>query len=376
MSMDPITGGGTAERTFQICLALANKGYKSTLLTTDIGMTRERRLQFKNIRLITLKCICKRFYLFKFSFSELHSIIKDAEIIHLSGHWTIINALIYLLARRYDTPYVVCPAGALLNVGRSRFAKRLYNEVIGYKTIRNASACIAISSNEISHFTSYNVSTNQIKIIPNGINPADFKLKNDETFRKKFAIGDGPFILFVGRLNHIKGPDILIQAFALVQKELKNFQLVLAGPDDGLEPELIKLIRELNLSNRVHLIGYIGGKDKANAYHTAELLVIPSRQEAMSIVVLEAGICGTPVVLTDKCGFDAVEKVNGGLVVPATAEGLAHGIKKILSDSKNAEYFGTSLKLFVEEHFTWDKVVQEYIKLFNTILSLENSCEF
>lgn len=373
MSMDPITGGGTAERTFQISLALATNGNNCTILTTDIGMTDERRLQFKNIKLIALSCIWKRLYLFKFSSSELRSIVQDTDIIHLMGHWTLINALIFLLARRYHKPYVVCPAGALPNVGRNRVAKWLYNQLVGFRIVRMACACIAISRNEIDHFTSYNISRNKIRVIPNGVDPADFQFRDDKTFRQKYAIGDGPFILFVGRLNHIKGPDLLIRAFSLIQKDFENLQLVLAGPDEGLKAKLIRIINELHLLKRIHFIGYVGGKDKSFAYHAADLLVIPSRQEAMSIVVLEAGMCGTPVVLTDRCGFNAVEEVSGGKVVPATVDGLAHGIQNILSRSTNNGLFGANLKKFVKKHFIWDVIVQNYVDLYKTILPCETA---
>jgi glycosyltransferase involved in cell wall biosynthesis len=236
-----------------------------------------------------------------------------------------------------------------------------------------ASACIAISRNEIEHFTSYNISRNKIRVIPNGVDPADFQFRDDKTFRQKYAIGDGPFILFVGRLNHIKGPDLLIRAFSLAQKNFENLQLVLAGPDEGFKAKLIQIINKLHLSRRIHFIGYVGGKDKSFAYHAADLLVIPSRQEAMSIVVLEAGMCGTPVVLTDRCGFNAVEEVSGGKVVPATVDGLAQGIQNVLSRSTNNGLFGANLRNFVKKHFIWDVIVQNYVDLYKTILFCETA---
>ena len=371
MSMDPITGGGTAERTLQISLALEAKGNKCTILTTDIGMTNKRRLQFKNIKLVALTCMSKRFYLFKFSLPELIAIVQEADIIHLMGHWTFLNALVFLLARRYHKPYVICPAGALPNVGRSRVTKWIYNQLIGYRTVRMASAGIAISENEIDHFFSYKTPNRKIIVIPNGVNPVDFRFRNDKAFRQKHVLGEGPFILFMGRLNHIKGPDLLIRAFALIHKQFESLKLVLAGPDDGLQHTLMQAVKDFNLIEKVHFIGYVGGQDKSSAYHAADMLVIPSRQEAMSIVVLEAGICGTPVVLTDRCGFNSVEEVKGGMVVPATAEGIAHGIHHLLDDSKNNRLYGANLKKFIEKNFVWDVIVKKYVDLYKTLIACD-----
>jgi glycosyltransferase involved in cell wall biosynthesis len=172
----------------------------------------------------------------------------------------------------------------------------------------------------------------------------------------------------MGRLNHIKGPDLLIRAFARIHGQFDSLKLVLAGPDDGLKSDLIRIMKEMRLTDKVRFIGYVGGDEKSCAYHAADLLVIPSRQEAMSIVVLEAGICGTPVVLTDRCGFDAVAEVNGGRVVPATIEGLEHGIQSIMTNSKNTASFGANLKKIIEKNFVWDAIVQNYVDLYNSMM--------
>jgi glycosyltransferase involved in cell wall biosynthesis len=115
-------------------------------------------------------------------------------------------------------------------------------------------------------------------------------------------------------------------------------------------------------------VGYLSGVMKSQAYHAADLLVIPSRQEAMSIVVLEAGITGTPVLLTDKCGFDEVEKIRGGKVVPASVEGLQKGLVELLSNLDRLKLMGENLKRYTLEHFTWNSVIEKYLSLYNQVL--------
>ena len=75
------------------------------------------------------------------------------------GHWTILNALVYVICRRTRTPYVVCPAGSLPIFGRSKAIKRLYNWLVGRRIIGDAARCIAISVEEIEHFSDYGVPT-------------------------------------------------------------------------------------------------------------------------------------------------------------------------------------------------------------------------
>ena len=214
----------------------------------------------------------------------------------------------------------------------------------------------------------YGVSLESISIIPNGVNNNDFLADDALDFRKKMDLEDISFILFLGRLNVIKGPDLLLEAFYNIKNNLQDFHLVFVGPDDGMLSELKQMVDEYQLNDRIHFIGYLGGADKSNAYHAADLLVIPSRQEAMSIVVLEAGISGTPVLLTDQCGFNVIEKIDGGKVVQPSVKGIELGLIEILRDKDRLNSMGSNLKQYTNENFTWDSIIGKYLTLFGQIL--------
>jgi glycosyltransferase involved in cell wall biosynthesis len=367
MSLDPTTGGGTAERTLQISLALTDVGHDCTILTTDLGMTVERRLQLNNIRLIALPCLCKRLYLFKFSLSELRAAVLEANIIHLMSHWTFINALVYLLTICYKKPYAVCPAGALPVFGRSKFIKKLYNVVVGRAIIRNAFFHIAIADNELSHFAEYGVPATKVSLIPNGVNPVDFTIHDHEKdiFRKHAGLDSNPYILFMGRLNVIKGPDLLLQAFLSIFDRFPDVHLVFAGPDGGMLQTLKEQISTQEQKKRIHFVGHIAGNIKASAYSSALLLVVPSRQEAMSIVALESGVCGVPVLMTDQCGFGTLSDIGGGMVVLATVDALSEGLVSLLENRSNLPSMGERFKTYILEHYTWHAAAIAYLGLFN-----------
>ncbi len=180
---------------------------------------------------------------------------------------------------------------------------------------------------------------------------------------------DAPIILFVGRLNRIKGPDLLLEAFIRVVREKGlPHHLAFAGPDSGMLNELQAATAREDMKGRVHFLGYVGDEDKSHAYHAADLLVIPSRQEAMSIVVLESGIAGTPVLLTDQCGFDDVASVKGGMVVSASVEGLQGGLMAMTGDPAQLTTMGENLEKYVREHFLWDHTAKLYLELFKRII--------
>ena len=170
-------------------------------------------------------------------------------------------------------------------------------------------------------------------------------------------------------MNFIKGPDLLLRAFCHVANKLKAFDLVFVGPDEGLLADLKDVVARAGLNDRVHFIGYLHGKDKSQAYHAADLVVVPSRQEAMSIVALEAGITGTPILMTDHCGFDEVATVGAGKVVAASVDALQEGLIELLRDPVQLKSMGENLRRYTCENFLWNSVVNKYIELYHQLLN-------
>jgi glycosyltransferase involved in cell wall biosynthesis len=362
MSIDPITGGGTAERIVQIARAMSKGDCDISILTLDIGITNEVKRNLKNINLILLKCINKRFYIPGFDFTMISKIVKNSDMIHMMGHWTLINAIVYYYIKKFKRPFTICPAGALPLYGRSKFFKKIYNLLIGNRIVQNADQCIAITKKEYTDFDIYKIGDQKIKLIPNGINLEDYKYQDNTIFKEKYDIKK-KIILFLGRLNYIKGLDLLIEAFIDSGEHVKDYQLVIIGPDEGMLKPMEKIVKKSDRFDDILFLGYIGGKEKSMAFHAADLVVIPSRQEAMSIVVLEAGISGTPVVMTDQCGFNEIESINGGLIVSASVKGIKSGIHKILSDPEKLIEKGENLKQFCHKFYTWNASAEKYSEI-------------
>ena len=367
MSIDPVTGGGTAERTIQLAKHLSKVGITSSILTSDVGIRPEFIESLEGIDVTVLPCLLPRFYVPRIELWELTSIITSSDVIHLMNHWTLLNAIVYAICRKTGTPYVVCPAGALPIYGRSKILKKIYNAMFGTKMIQKAARHVAITATEADQFRDYGINPALVDVIPNGIDPADFKARDARRFREMYGLRDHPFVLFMGRLNIIKGPDLLLQAFAEVRTDIPYCHLVFAGPDGGMQASLERFAAQHGLQQYVHFIGYVGGEEKSWAYHAAELLAIPSRQEAMSIVAIEAGISGTPVLMTNVCGFNQIAAIGAGIIVQPTVAGIREGLVQ-LSDGKKMKTMGRRLKKLVLENYTWNSVVKKYIRLFEEIL--------
>lgn len=364
-SIDLKSGGGTGERTFQMSHALAQAGVQCTVLTLAIGLDSARIDAMRPANTVALPCLWRRFYVPLGGWLTIRRLVREADLIHLMGHWSALNALVYLAARWAGKPYVVCPAGALPLFGRSGWLKRAYNFLVGDAIIRNASAWIAVTPIEFPQFAAYGIPASNVRVLPNGVREDDVSPQMPPYTGR---LPDSPFILFMGRLNPIKGPDLLLEAFAQVSGRFPGHHLVFAGPDGGMLAELTASAGRLGLSHRVHFLGHVDGGEKAGAYRSAQLLVVPSRQEAMSIVALEAGISGTPVLLTDQCGFDEIAALDPRLVVPASSEGLAAGLLALLGDAGELRQIGLRTRAFVREKYAWTTIITRYLDLYRRIL--------
>ena len=90
----------------------------------------------------------------------------------------------------------------------------------------------------------------------------------------------------------------------------------------------------------------------------------------MSIVVLEAGISDTPVILTDQCGFDEIAKIGGGKVSTASVDGIYSSLLEVLKDPSDLDKMGKNLKEFVNKNYTWSVVIVKYIELYKNLINL------
>jgi glycosyltransferase involved in cell wall biosynthesis len=247
--------------------------------------------------------------------------------------------------------------------GRSRVLKRSYNALGGATLVREAAAWIAITELEAQDFGPYGVDPRRVEVIPNGIEASDYVDGDPAAFRKRYALGDDRLVLFMGRLNAIKGPDLLLEAFAREAAVLPGHTLIYAGPDGGMRAELERRALAAGVAARIKFVDWVGGRDKVGAYRAAELVVIPSRQEAMSLVALEAGACAKPVLMTDRCGFDAAVHSGGALAVPPEPAALGAALRGLLCGSQ-LEQIGARLHDLVVRDYTWDAAVRRYAAVF------------
>lgn len=369
--LDSAIGGGTAERTYQLARFMTQLGVECTVLTLDIGLGSKRReaLRFANLEVVA--CLNPRYFLPKLTMRRARALVKKCDIVLLSGHWTILNVLVARACQQLQLPYMFAPAGALVPFGRSIGLKRIYDAMVGKTLVRNAACWIAVTEAERADFMRYGIDDQQVVVIPNGINPVDYRINSlDAEASRSVAKSSGaPYVLFLGRLNLIKGPDLLIDAFSLLAAKHPGVHLILAGPDDGMQASLLQRAEERGLRDRIHFPGFLEGPIKAGILREATLLVIPSRREAMSIVVLEGGICGCPVLFTDACGLEVLALRQAGTMTSVSVVDLAEAMDRLLADPGLCRSQAERLHRIVLNEYTWAAQAQRLIDCARQVLA-------
>jgi len=362
ISLDSKLGGGTAERTRHLAVHLAKAGSICETIAMT-GNSWQREFDEHGVKSYITGRIGQRFPIPLLNPWRAWRAVRNAEVLHIMGYWNLLSVAMGLLALIARRPYILCPAGEFASVGASEPIKKVFHLLPGRWLIKMASGFIAITDLEQGQIARLaGVPAASIPVIGNAVaEPGTGRPANGA------QLPEEPFILFMGRLAPVKGPDFLIQAY-LDTPAAQRYPLVMAGPDFGMQPALQAQVDASGLSGRIHFIGFLDEAQRTQAYRQAMMLVIPSRSEAMSLVALEAGVVGVPVLLTDTCGFDQVEQVGGGVVVPASAAGIAQGLQRMLADPVELKAKGGRLKAFILEHYTWSATVQVMLRHFARLL--------
>ena len=381
--------GGTPKVVFELCRELVRKGHNVTVYTTDVFNKNSRQsavgsrqstncieAEVEGIKIKYFKNISnslafnQKVFISPAISKALKKNLKQFDMVHLHEFRTLQNAAAYKYLTKYKIPYILSAHGSVLRLMGKEFLKMLFDKSIGFKILKSAKRVIAVSNIEVEQYIKMGVERDRISLIPNGINISEFenadKVKGN--FRRAYKLSDKKILLFIGRLNAIKGIDFLLNTFAILTKDIKDTILVIAGPDDGYKSEIESRINLLKINDKVLLIDGLYGEDKISAMKDADMFIYPSRHEIFGIAPLEALMCGTPVIVTENCGCaDFLREANGGIVVKyQDISGLLDSIQNILDKKEEAKKLASNGMELVQRQFNWNEITKDMIKLYKT----------
>jgi glycosyltransferase involved in cell wall biosynthesis len=209
-----------------------------------------------------------------------------------------------------------------------------------------------------------------LEVIPNGFFPEKMNCstKGLVSPAEMAKWMDRPYILFLGRLHHVKGLDYLADAFAIVAQRNPEIDLVVAGPDYGMLQQFEAHVFRLGISQRVHVVGMVFGANKYAAIRNAVCLCQPSRQEGFSMTIIEALASGVPVVISKDCHFPEVEEIGAGHVVELNAMSIANALLQIVDNGEWRKIAGQKARELVLSKYTWPKIAERSIAVYKRVI--------
>jgi D-inositol-3-phosphate glycosyltransferase len=245
------------------------------------------------------------------------------------------------------------------------------------RRVRAEAAVIACSDAILANSTTeaeqlvelYGADPARIEVVPPGVDHAFFSPGSQRGARAALGLGDHPVLLFVGRIQPLKGLTVAIEALARLDRHPDAVLVVVGGPSGAQgEAELAAardLVEALGLVGRVRFVEPQPHHLLSTYYRAADVCVVPSRSESFGLVALEAAACGTPVVAAAVGGLLSIvdDGVTGLLVDTRDPADHAAAVAAVLDDPAKARSMGEA-GAALARGFTWSTTAARLRRLY------------
>ena len=303
--------------------------------------------------------------------------MKDSpDVIHTIGIRSFQSFIATIVAKKKKIPLVISDQGGLTthpdlkNGGVfKKFLYKLQTPMINF-IIKNSTKISVANEYEKKIFEKFD-QTSKIEVIRNGINLETMKTKTDN-FKKKHGIVL-PFVLFIGRFSKVKGIDILLHAIKILkdQPELENICFVIMGVDFGFQNQMVQMINDFGIKQKIHLITNPSREDVIAAYSESEFLVLPSRWELSPLPPLEGFAFKKSVISTNVHGIPSTitDRKNGILVKNEDFHELAEAIMELINDRQKCLEYGLSGYNLVKTECNSKSMAEKTLRMYNQIIN-------
>lgn len=244
------------------------------------------------------------------------------------------------------------------------YINRLVDSFIGNKVVAISSDMRDIINREL------NVPEERIQVILNGMDTSHFRPPSEEealSCRTKFDVAEDDNVLcIVGRLDWVKGHDILFEALRMLQAEGYSFTLLCAGTG-GYGEEIQELASELGIRDAIKFLGFT---EPRSVYWASDVIVLPSRREGFACATAEAMLCGTVPIRTPTAGAsDQIDDEENGFIVPFDApDELARRIQFLLDHPDERRKMSEAAQTTAVDRFALESSVDKIESLYGTLI--------
>ena len=367
--------GGTIAAVHGLCKALAGRGHRVTVLTTNadgdetLDVPLESAVDVDGVEVHYFPLSLYRPCYSPAMGRALARHVRDADVVHLHSVFLWPTWAGARAARRAGVSYVVSPRGMLVDHlirRKNRWLKAAWLRVCGRDALRHAAAIHVTSELERESLATARCALSDVRMIENGVDPIAAPVDDAQALRSLGLSADRPFVLYLGRISWKKGLDRLV----LAMRHVGSAQLIVVGNDDENHwPHIQGLIEQERMQHRVRYCGPVYDDRKWALLRAAACLVLPSYSENFGNIVLEAMGAACPVVVTPEVGAaQLVRDAGAGLVVDGNPEELGRAISSFAGDSALRARMGDAGARAVRERHGWPGRADEMLALYEDVL--------
>lgn len=300
---------------------------------------------------------------------------QSYDLIH--SHYWLSGAVGRRLAREWGVPHVTMfhTLGEVKNRARLSEHEPTYRIREEAAIADTADRIIVASEHERMPLAQlYGADQNKVCVVPLGVDLERFRPIERRAARHAVGLDGQPVILFVGRVEPLKGVDILIAAAAQISVE-SDFLLLIIGADASTHGELAHLRRlavELGVADKVQFVEPVDHERLPLFYNAADVCVVPSYYESFGLVALEAMACGVPVVAARVGGLvSTVRDGETGYLIPwHCPEPFAERLELLLMNEDLRRHLGRRARIAAEQYH-WSKIAEQVAQIYDELVAGE-----
>jgi glycogen(starch) synthase len=385
----PRVVGGLARHVHDLSVSLAADGVDVDVITIDESGTSPAEEMMQGVHVIRVKPynLVPRDFISGILQLNLSMMEKTLSLVRQGERYDIVHAHDWLVAyaARAAKHALKLPLVATIHAteyGRNRGLhtdeQRYISDVEWWLTYEawKVICCSRYMHHELQRV--FHLPDDKIEIIPNGVEPQQFKAgRVDPSVLKLYAAPDENIVFFIGRLVQEKGVQILLEAVPQVLAAVPKTKFIIAGKGPVLDALRVQA-RQMGIEHHLYFTGYINDMTRNALYQAAKAAVFPSLYEPFGIVALEAMAAKAPVIVSDIGGLSEIVEhgVDGLKCYPGNAISLADQLVTLLQNEVFARQLAEKAYQKVESEFSWQEIATQTRNIYQHVLAEYNKCDW
>ena len=295
----------------------------------------------------------------------------DYKVVH--SHYWLSGWVGQALAQRENIPHVLTfhTLGLIKMQSRAGEVEPVERQQVERDLMASAQRIVAFSAHERDAMVRlYQADASRIMLAPCGVDLSLFRPLDQESVRDRLGLNGEKVFLYVGRLEPLKGPDLLLQIASHLET-CEKIRVLVVGGGASEEQELVRLrrlARTLKVEEVIDFVGRVEQEELPLYYNAADVCVVPSYYESFGLAALESMACGTPVVAARVGGLSTIVQHGrtGYLKSWRCPEAFANSLEMIISSERLRRSMGKAARRRAEG-MGWEKVAAELSRAYDAL---------